>query len=84
MGGVNAIATSANVCTDLFARTIDAALVGASDTSATLAHELLPVVTAGFAEPNPACWKAALSAVGEIAAATCDRRRLSLDPPIHF
>ena len=70
MGGAGAIAASAHVCTDLFARMINAALAGASDTAATLAHALLPVVTAGFAEPNPACWKAALCAVGEIATAT--------------
>ncbi len=70
MGGVGAIAASAQVCTDLFARMIDAALAGAKDAPATLAHALLPVVTAGFAEPNPACWKAALYAAGEIATAT--------------
>lgn len=70
MGGIGAIAASAHVCTDLFARMIDAALAGASDAAATLAHALLPVVTAGFAEPNPACWKAALCAIGQIATAT--------------
>jgi len=70
MGGVGAIAASAHVCTDLFARMIDAALAGDRDTAATLAHALLPVVTAGFAEPNPACWKAALGAVGEITTGT--------------
>jgi 4-hydroxy-tetrahydrodipicolinate synthase len=70
MGGVGAIAASAHVCTDLFARMIDAARAGPSETAATLAHALLPVVTAGFAEPNPACWKAALCVVGEIATAT--------------
>lgn len=69
MGGVGAIAASAHVCTDLVARMIDAALAGAKDDTATLAHALLPVVTAGFAEPNPACWKAALYAAGEIATA---------------
>ncbi len=45
-------------------------LVIPRDTAATLAEWLLPVVTAGFAEPNPACWKAALHAVGEIATPT--------------
>ena len=70
MGGVGAIAASAHGCTDLLARMIDAALAGVKDTPATLAHALLPVVTAGFAEPNPACWKAALYAAGEIATAT--------------
>lgn len=28
------------------------------------------MITAGFAEPNPACWKAALHATGEVATAT--------------
>jgi 4-hydroxy-tetrahydrodipicolinate synthase len=70
MGGAGAIAASAHVCTDVFIRMIDAARAGAVDTAATLAHALLPVVTAGFAEPSPACWKAALHAAGEIATAT--------------
>jgi 4-hydroxy-tetrahydrodipicolinate synthase len=73
MGGAGAIAASAHVCTDLFARMIDAARSGATDAAATLAHALLPVVTAGFAEPSPACWKAALHAIGEIATATLRR-----------
>lgn len=70
MGGAGAIAASAHLCTDLFARMIDTALAGSSDTAATLAHALLPIVTAGFAEPNPSCWKAALHALGEIATPT--------------
>jgi 4-hydroxy-tetrahydrodipicolinate synthase len=70
MGGAGAIAASAHVCTDLFARMIDAARAGASGTAAALAHALLPVVTAGFGEPSPACWKATLHAVGEIATPT--------------
>jgi len=69
MGGVGAVAASAHVCTNMFVRMIDAALTGSSDTVTTLANALLPVVTAGFAEPNPACWKAALRAAGEIATA---------------
>ena len=70
MGGVGAIAASGHVCTNLFARMIDAARTGSSDTVGTLANALLPVVTTGFAEPNPACWKAALHAAGQIATAT--------------
>lgn len=69
MGGVGAIAASAHVCTDLFARMVDAARAGATGAAAALAHALLPVVTAGFAEPNPAGWKAALHASGEISTA---------------
>ena len=75
MGGVGAIAAAAHVCTDLFSRMIEAARCGAGEPAAALAHALLPVVSAGFAEPNPACWKAALHAAGEIATA-------SLRPPM--
>lgn len=67
LGGAGAIAASAHVCTELFVRMIDAALTGNVDVASGLAHALLPVVTAGFAEPNPAGWKAALHARGEIA-----------------
>ncbi|HEV2068578.1 MAG TPA: dihydrodipicolinate synthase family protein [Acidimicrobiales bacterium] len=70
MGGVGAITASAHVCTNLFARMIDAARTGYSDTVMALANALLPVVTTGFAEPNPACWEAALHAAGQIATAT--------------
>jgi 4-hydroxy-tetrahydrodipicolinate synthase len=66
MGGVGAIAASAHVCTDQFVQMIAAARAGDSSTAAALAHALLPVVTAGFAEPNPACWKSALCALGEL------------------
>ncbi|HEV2808968.1 MAG TPA: 4-hydroxy-tetrahydrodipicolinate synthase [Acidimicrobiales bacterium] len=70
MGGVGAIAASGHVCTNLFARMIDAARTGSSDSVTTLANALLPVVTTGFAEPNPACWKAALHAAGQIPTAS--------------
>lgn len=67
MGGVGAIAASAHVCTAAFARMIDVAREGGTAEARQLAHALLPVVTAGFKEPNPAAWKAALHALGEIA-----------------
>lgn len=67
LGGVGAIAAAANVCTAIFADLIDAALDGDVTRSRCLAHALLPVVQAGFAEPNPACWKAVLYHRGEIA-----------------
>lgn len=67
MGGGGAIAAAAHVCTPLFVALVDAALAGDVTTARSLAHRLLPVVAAGFTEPNPAVWKAALHALGEIA-----------------
>lgn len=66
MGGVGAIAASGHVCTSAFARMVHAARTGHTSDAAALARVLLPVVTAGFADPNPAGWKAALHALGEI------------------
>lgn len=66
MGGAGAISASAHVCTPAFAAMIDAALAGDEATAVALANSLLPVVDAGFAEPNPAAWKAALHALGQI------------------
>jgi 4-hydroxy-tetrahydrodipicolinate synthase len=66
MGGAGAIAAAAHVLTGRFARMIADALDGHVDRARTIAHTLMRVVRAGFAEPNPAVWKAALHAVGEI------------------
>ncbi len=48
---------------------VEAALAGQAGRAAALAASLLPVVDAGFADPSPAGWKAALEAGGEIATA---------------
>jgi 4-hydroxy-tetrahydrodipicolinate synthase len=69
MGGAGAIAAAAHVCTRTFVAMVDAALAGQAVRAAALAASLLPVVDAGFADPNPAGWKAALHASGEIATA---------------
>ena len=61
---VGAIAAAAHVRTGDFAGLVAAALAGDAATAARLAHDLLPVVDAGFAEPSPAVWKAALHALG--------------------
>ena len=66
MGGAGAIAAAGHVCTPRFVAMIDAALGHDSRGAAALAHSLLPLVDAGFAEPNPAGWKAALHGLGEI------------------
>jgi 4-hydroxy-tetrahydrodipicolinate synthase len=67
MGGHGAIAAAAHVCTPAFATMVQAASCGDVTRARRLARALLPVVMAGFAEPNPAVWKAALARAGEIA-----------------
>jgi 4-hydroxy-tetrahydrodipicolinate synthase len=67
MGGAGAIAAAAHLCTPQFAAMIEAALTGNFAEARLLAERLLPVVVAGFSEPNPALWKAALHRLGEIA-----------------
>lgn len=66
MGGAGAISAAAHVCTGTFVAMVDAALAGQAARAAALAASLLPVVDAGFADPSPAGWKAALHASGEI------------------
>jgi 4-hydroxy-tetrahydrodipicolinate synthase len=67
MGATGAIAASAHVCTPRFAAMVEAAGRGDGEGARRRAAALLPVVRAGFAEPSPAVWKAALHASGEIA-----------------
>jgi 4-hydroxy-tetrahydrodipicolinate synthase len=66
MGGAGAIAAAAHLCTPQFAAMIEAALTGNFAEARLLAERLLPVVVAGFSEPNPALWKAALHRLGQI------------------
>jgi 4-hydroxy-tetrahydrodipicolinate synthase len=66
MGGAGAIAAAAHVCTPQFATMIQAALAGNLTEARLLAERLLPVVFAGFSEPNPSVWKAALHHCGEL------------------
>jgi 4-hydroxy-tetrahydrodipicolinate synthase len=67
MGGVGAIAAAAHVCTQLFAEMIACGLAGAGEQATALAAALLPLVTIGFSEPNPAVWKGILARQGQIA-----------------
>jgi 4-hydroxy-tetrahydrodipicolinate synthase len=67
MGGAGAIAAAAHLCTPQFSAMIEAALTGNFAEARLLAELLLPVIVAGFSEPNPALWKAALHHLGEIA-----------------
>jgi 4-hydroxy-tetrahydrodipicolinate synthase len=66
MGGSGAIAAAAHLRTAEFAALVAAGLEGDAATTRRLAAELLATVDAGFAEPSPALWKAALAAIGVI------------------
>jgi 4-hydroxy-tetrahydrodipicolinate synthase len=67
MGGHGAIAASAHVCTERVVAMIECGLAGKLEDGRAHAEALLPVVRAGFAEPNPAVFKGVLHAQGRIA-----------------
>jgi 4-hydroxy-tetrahydrodipicolinate synthase len=67
LGGVGGITASAHVCTERFVALVECALAGKLDDGRAHAEALLPVIRAGFAEPNPAVWKGVLHAQGRIA-----------------
>jgi 4-hydroxy-tetrahydrodipicolinate synthase len=67
MGGVGAIAAAAHLCTARFVAMVECALAGKLDDGRAHAEALLPMIQAGFSEPNPAVFKAVLHAQGRIA-----------------
>ena len=67
MGGHGSITAAAHVCTERFVALVECCLHGKVEDGRRHAEALLEVVSAGFAEPNPAVWKAALHAQGRIA-----------------
>ncbi len=67
LGGAGAIAATAHLRTPEFAALVAGGLAGDVATVRRLAAHLLATVDAGFAEPSPAVFKAALAARGEIA-----------------
>lgn len=67
LGGVGAIAASAHACTERVVEMIECGIAGKLDDGRAHAAAVLPVVEAGFAEPNPAVWKGILHAQGRIA-----------------
>lgn len=69
MGGSGAITASAHLRTSEFATLVSAALDRDVATARTLAATLLATVDAGFAEPSPAVFKAALTVLREISTA---------------
>ncbi|MDQ1511391.1 MAG: 4-hydroxy-tetrahydrodipicolinate synthase [Actinomycetota bacterium] len=68
MGGVGAIAAASHLCTARFVAMIDCALAGKIDDGRAHSEALLPMIQAGFSEPNPAVFKGVLHAQGRIAA----------------
>jgi len=69
LGGSGGITAAAHVCTDRFVAMVECGLAGKLDDGRAHAEALLPVVQAGFAEPNPCVWKGVLHARGRIATA---------------
>ncbi len=66
MGGAGAISACAHVCTEQFAQVIRCLQNGDLPGARTLWQPLVPLVTAAFAEPNPAVIKAVLAHQGLI------------------
>ena len=66
MGGAGAISAAAHLCTERFVAMVECGLAGKVDDGRAHAEALLPVVEAGFAEPNPAVFKGVLHAQGRI------------------
>lgn len=67
MGGVGVIAAASHLCTARFVAMIDCALAGKIDDGRAHAEALLPMIQAGFSEPNPSVFKGVLHAQGRIA-----------------
>jgi 4-hydroxy-tetrahydrodipicolinate synthase len=67
MGAVGTISAAAHVCTERFVAMIECGLAGKNEDGRAHAEALLPVVRAGYVEPNPAVWKGVLHAQGRIA-----------------
>ena len=66
MGASGAISAAAHACTPVYVELVRAAMSGDAKRAADLTHRLTPVVSAGFSEPNPAVFKAALHHAGDI------------------
>lgn len=73
MGATGAISAAANLRTRDFVAMVSAARAGDVGTARPIAESLLPMIVAGFAEPNPSVWKAALCHRGDIATAELRR-----------
>jgi 4-hydroxy-tetrahydrodipicolinate synthase len=67
MGGVGAIAAASHLCTPRFVAMVECGLAGKLEDGRAHAEALLPMIRAGFSEPNPAVFKGVLHAQGRIA-----------------
>ena len=66
LGGSGAISAGAHLCTERFVAMIECGLAGKIDEGRAHHEALLPVVEAGYAEPNPSVFKGVLHAQGRI------------------
>jgi len=80
MGGVGAICASAHVATERWVAMIECGLAGKLEDGRVHAEALLPIVAAGFAEPNPAVFKGALHAQGRIASPNVRLPQMNASP----
>lgn len=66
LGGHGAIAAAAHVCTERFVAMVECGLNGKLEDGRAHHEALLPVIDAGFSEPNPAVWKGVLHSLARI------------------
>jgi len=66
LGGAGGIAAAGHVCTERWVAMVECGLAGKVEEGRRHHEALLPVVSTGFAEPNPAVFKAVLHAQGRI------------------
>jgi 4-hydroxy-tetrahydrodipicolinate synthase len=67
MGAVGTISAAAHLCTERFVAMIECGLAGKIEDGRAHAEALLPVIRAGYIDPNPAVFKGVLHAQGRIA-----------------
>jgi 4-hydroxy-tetrahydrodipicolinate synthase len=66
MGAAGAISAPAHVCTERFVAMVECGLANKHEDGRAHVEALLPIIRAGFAEPNPAVFKGVLHAQGLI------------------
>jgi len=66
LGGSGGVSASAHVATRSWVELVQACLSGDVALARELHEKVLPIVSTGFAEPNPVVFKGALAAMGEI------------------
>jgi 4-hydroxy-tetrahydrodipicolinate synthase len=67
MGAVGTISAAAHLCTERFVAMIECGLAHKIDDGRAHAEALLPLIRAGYTDPNPAVFKGVLHALGKIA-----------------